>query len=73
MSIKVTTPTMINGRGESSYTTGDLIELISSSVAEVKRLNDLGFESKTVAAMIERETKGQQAALKILDARKLED
>lgn len=72
MSIQVTTPTFINGLVADSFGIDTLIELIGKSQSKCKELNELGFESKTVKALIAREEAGIKAAIAILDARKVD-
>jgi len=72
MSISVTTPTFVNGVSADSLSIESLIDLIGASQKRVAELNDLGFESKTVSALIAKEEKGIKAAIAVLDARKVD-
>ena len=69
MSISVTTPTFVNGVSADSLS---IESLIGASQKRVAELNDLGFESKTVGALIAKEEKGIKAAIAVLDARKVD-
>ena len=71
MSIKVTNPTLINGRGASDFSTDELLGLIRSAEANVKSLEEISTESKTVKALIAREHAGVKAIVAILDAREV--
>ena len=71
MSIKVTKPTMINGRSEDSYTVDDLIGLVVESEAAIAGFNKVNSESKTVKALIAKEQAGIADLIKILDARQV--
>lgn len=71
MSIQVSNPTLINGRGEDSFSVEDLIGLIRKSEEQIKSLEGVNTESKTVKALIKREQDGIAAIVKILDSREI--
>jgi len=72
MSISVTKPTFVNGVAADSFGIDQLIDLIGASQKRVTELQGLGFESKTVAALIAKEEKGIASAIAVLDARKVD-
>jgi hypothetical protein len=72
MAIKVTTPTMINGRSDDSYSVDDLISLIVDSELAIEGFLKVNTESKTVGALVARERGGIADLVKVLDTRKID-
>lgn len=72
MSIKVTSPTLINGRGADSYSVQDLINVVTSAEATQASLKAMKTKSKTVSALIAKEQAGIDAVVAILDAREVD-
>lgn len=67
--LKITTPTLINGRDASSFTIDQLIDMVTTEESHIEKLSVVKHKSKAIAKLAARHQANIDAIIVILDSR----